>query len=95
VTSTHEEHVVPEVSRFYGIVITIYHNDHPPPHFHARYAGTKAKFAIDDLRVLEGSVPPRVRSMVLEWAAQHREELRANWDRARAQQPLTRIAPLE
>jgi hypothetical protein len=86
---------VPEVCRFYGIIITIYHNDHPPPHFHARYSGAKAKFALDDLRVLEGSVPPRVRALVVEWATMHIDELRANWDRAEAQQPLARIAPLE
>ena len=86
---------MPEVSRFYGIVITIYHNDHPPPHFHARYAGAKAKFSMDDLRVLEGSVPPRVRALVVEWATMHLEELRRDWELARAQRPLLPIAPLE
>jgi hypothetical protein len=86
---------MPEISRFYGIVIAIYHNDHPPPHFHARYAGAKAKFALDDLRVIAGSVPPRVRALVVEWATMHLEELRRNWERAQAEQPLSSIPPLE
>lgn len=86
---------MPEISRFYGIVIAIYHNDHPPAHFHIRYAGAKAKMGIDDLSILDGSVPTRVRALVVEWATLHREELRRNWDLARAQLPLVKVAPLE
>jgi len=86
---------MPEVCRFYGIVITIYHNDHPPPHFHIRYAGQKAKMGIVDLHILEGSVPPRVRALVVEWATLHRDELLGDWALAQAQQPLLKIQPLE
>lgn len=86
---------MPEISRFFGIVIAMYYSDHPPPHFHARYAGQKARFAIDDLRVIDGALSPRVRGLVIEWAAQHQEELRHNWERAVAQQSLGPIPPLE
>jgi hypothetical protein len=85
---------MPEVSRFYGIVITIYTNDHPPPHFHARYAEFKAKFSLEDLRVIEGAVPARVRALVVEWATLHLVELRENWNLAQAQQAVGRIDPL-
>ena len=67
----------------------------PPWHFHVRYAEQKAKFSLDDLSVLEGEVPRRVRSLVLEWAAEHLGELRKNWELAQAQKPLERIAPLD
>lgn len=82
------------ISRSYGIIITMYINDHPPPHFHARYAEHKAKFALVDLRMSEGSVPPRVRALVVEWATLHLPELRQNWERAQAQQALAKIDPL-
>ena len=48
---------MPEVSRFYGIVIQIYYGDHPPPHFHALYAGQVAKIEIETLQVIDGSIP--------------------------------------
>jgi hypothetical protein len=39
---------MPQISQFYGIIITMYYNDHVPPHFHARYAEYKAEYAIAD-----------------------------------------------
>lgn len=86
---------MPEVSRFYGIVIAIYYKDHPPPHFHAKYGGQTGVFSIEDLRMIEGQLPKRVISLVLEWAFEHREELMQNWERAEAKKPLTKIPPLE
>ena len=86
---------MPEISRFFGIVMAMYFNDHEPPHFHARYAGHKALIAIETLNVLEGSLPPRVLGLAVEWAALHRQELLANWERARIQEPLNAIDPLE
>jgi hypothetical protein len=65
------------------------------PHFHARYESEKATFVIRDLRVIEGSLPPRVRGLVTEWAAVHGDELLANWARAARRLPLVPIAPLE
>jgi hypothetical protein len=86
---------VPTISRFFGIVITINYGDHPPPHFHARYAEHKAVLSIDSLALLEGSLPPRVLGMVIEWAKLHQAELAADWALAAEQQPLLPIAPLE
>jgi len=86
---------VPEISRFFGIVIAIYWKEHGVPHFHAKYAGRRASFSIKDLRLLEGSLPPRVTALVLEWAFLHRDELMADWDLAMAKKPLKPIDPLE
>lgn len=66
---------MPEISRFFGIVIAIYWQEHGIPHFHAKYGGHRASFAIEDLRLLEGRLPPRVMALVVEWAAMHSKEL--------------------
>lgn len=86
---------MPEISRFFGIMIAMYYNDHEPPHFHARYGGHAATFAVDEYRLLEGKLPPRVLGLVSEWAALHREELIENWQRARQHEVLVSISPLE
>jgi hypothetical protein len=86
---------VPEICRFFGIVITMFYNDHNPPHFHARYGGQRALVTIDTLTVLEGRLAPRALGLVTEWAARHQEELREDWRLARQQAPLRTIAPLE
>jgi hypothetical protein len=85
---------VPEIARFYGIVITINYNDHEPAHFHARYGETSASIALDG-RVLAGSLAPRALVMVQDWARIHRAELEDDWVRARDQLPLARIDPLD
>lgn len=85
---------MPEVARFYGIVITINYNDHEPAHFHARYAGTSASIALDG-RVLAGSLPSRALVMVQDWAQIHLVELQDDWLRARDQLPLAPIDPLD
>jgi hypothetical protein len=85
---------MPEISRFFGIVIRMYWNDHMMPHFHASYAEHEATFAITSLGLLAGSLPSRRHLLVVEWALQHQAELLADWERARLEQPLERIAPL-
>ena len=85
---------MPEISRFYGIVIKMFYNDHRPPHFHAEYGGDIMRVAIDTLAVVGGELPPRATGMVMEWAAQHQKELHEAWERARQMQPLGRIDPL-
>jgi hypothetical protein len=85
---------MPEISRFLGIVIRMYHNDHLPPHFHAQYAEYDAEITIETLEVLKGSLPRRVLALAVEWAVLHRAELRQDWERARAKQELFRIEPL-
>ena len=86
---------MPEVSRFFGIVISMYFDDHQPPHFHARYGDADAVLDIASLRVLRGALPGPAHGLVVEWATAHRDELIANWARARDRRPLKKIAPLE
>jgi hypothetical protein len=85
---------MPRISQFFGIVVTMYYNDHAPPHFHATYGDDEATVAIETFEVVWGRLPNRAMAMVLEWAAAHRDELRANWDRARFGVPLAPIDPL-
>lgn len=87
--------IMPRVSEFFGIVIAMYFNDHAPPHFHAKYQEHEATFSIEALAVLDGHLPRRSLALVLEWANLHREELQANWDRARRGTALRRIEPLD
>ena len=86
---------MPAISRFFGIVITMYYNDHPPPHFHVRYGNQKALVAIDTLALIRGQLSPRVLGLVVEWASQHQAALAEHWDLARRQQSLQPIQPLE
>ena len=86
---------MPEVSRFFGIVIRMYFDEHLPPHFHAIYGGYEAQVGIDPIKVLEGKLPHRGISMVIEWAALHQRELMNNWERLRNDQPILKIKPLE
>ena len=86
---------MPEVSRFFGIVIRMYFDEHNPPHFHALYAGNEAQVGINPIVILEGKLPNRAASMVLEWAALHQQDLMHNWHRLRNDQPTERIDPLE
>jgi len=86
---------VPEICRFFGIVIKMFFDDHNPPHFHAEYSGDVALIDIGNLSVFSGRLPPRVTGLVIEWATIHQQELFADWERARAQQELQKIAPLE
>jgi hypothetical protein len=86
---------MPEISRFFGIVIQMFYNDHSPPHFHARYGRDQAVISVGNLAVLKGALPARALALVMEWAAQHREELMNDWNLARANSPLKSISPLE
>lgn len=86
---------MPEVSRFFGIIIAMYYNEHSPPHFHAKYGGDQASLRIDNGEILEGTLGPRTRRLVEEWRSLHQTELLADWTCARARQPLNKIEPLE
>ena len=85
---------MPEISRFYGIVIKIYFADHLPPHLHAEYGTEEALLNIETLAVIAGKLPTRAISLIREWASLHREELRAAWDKARNLESPGKIAPL-
>ena len=86
---------MPELSRFFGIIIAMYYNDHVPPHFHAKYGEDEATIRIDTGEVLEGSLGTRAKRLVEEWRLLHQTELLDDWSRAQARQPLNKIAPLE
>jgi hypothetical protein len=85
---------MPEISRFYGIVIRIFYGDHPPPHFHAVYGSDVAKIDIDSLTVIDGHLPPRALAITMEWASLHQAELREAFHKAANLQTPGKIAPL-
>ena len=83
-----------EISRFYGIVIKMFHNDHQPPHFHAEYGEHQAQVAIGTHTLLRGNLPGRVLGLVQEWAELHGAELQHCWEQARRGEIPDKIAPL-
>ena len=85
---------MPKISEFFGISIYMYWREHGPPHFHAVYGSREVVIGIEDLVVLEGTLPPRVRGIVVEWAMLHQDELRHVWEQARDHEPLDTIEPL-
>jgi len=85
---------MPTISRFYGIVILMYHNDRHVPHFHAKYGEYAALVAIEDGSIIAGKLPTRAYHLVLEWLALHRRELLLDWERARMQLELATIEGL-
>ena len=85
---------MPEICRFLGIVITINYREHGVPHFHVRYNEYQGVFSIQSFELLEGNLPKRVVSLVLEWAFDHKKELMENWELAMKKQALKKIDPL-
>ena len=85
---------MPEISRFYGIVIAMFFNEHNPPDLHARYGGAKVAIDIQTLRIMEGRIPPRALGLVMEWASQHQAELIRDWEMLRSDQQPKKIEPL-
>jgi hypothetical protein len=86
---------VPEISRFFGIVIRMFWDDHQPPHFHAFYGEDLALVDITTLSVFAGRLPPRALGLVIEWATLHQQQLLDSWRMAQSQQPLAKIEPLQ
>jgi len=86
--------VMPEISRFLGIVIRMYYRDHAPPHFHAEYGEYEITVEIGS-GLVEGRFPKRALAAVLDCYAQHVSELADNWELARQEQRLNKIDPLE
>ncbi|MBT8420509.1 MAG: DUF4160 domain-containing protein [Gammaproteobacteria bacterium] len=85
---------MPEISRFLGIIIYMYFNEHSPPHFHAEYNEFSASITIETLGLIEGKLPSRVMSLVIEWAREHQDELRKNWNSIREMGEFSKIEPL-
>ena len=86
---------MPEVSRFYGIIIRLYYRDHPPAHFHTIYGEHEALIEIETGNIYQGSLPKTAYELVKQWRSLHLQELRDDWNRARGQQPLLPIEPLK
>ncbi|MCC6208819.1 MAG: DUF4160 domain-containing protein [Gammaproteobacteria bacterium] len=86
---------MPELSRFFGIVVAMFYKEHLPPHFHAKYEGNQVSIRIDNGEILDGKLSTRALRLIEEWRFLHQTELLEDWDRAQTRQPLNRIAPLE
>lgn len=84
---------MPEISRFLGIRVEMFYDDHLPPHFHARHEGERASFHFDGT-IMEGSLSGQALRLIREWAGQHVNELSENWQLAEKHLPLKRIQPL-
>jgi len=85
---------MPELSRFLGIVVLMYFDDHNPPHFHVRYNEHRAIVSINDLALIDGELPPRVFGLVAEWAGMHKGELLENWAMLQDAGKFFKIEPL-
>ena len=82
---------MPEIARFYGIIIKLFFGDHPPPHFHAVYGEYIGLFNIDTLEMIEGDLPNRAKKLVSEWANINKRELKIMWET----QEFRKLPPLE
>ena len=85
---------MPELSRFHGIRITMYSDDHNPPHFHAEAGGREALFNINDGVFMKGSLASREARLVLAWYELHKDELHENWNNLSKGIAQKQIAPL-
>ena len=85
---------MPEISRFFGISIHFFYDDHNPPHFHAYYGNQKAVFEIHTLRLIEGKILKRIALLVVQWAFLHREELLICWEQAKNGKVPNKVKPM-
>ena len=88
-------YLMPQISRFFGIIISMFYDEHNPPHFHATYGEYNAEIAINGLNILVGKLPSRALGLVIEWASLHQTELMENWKRIEEGKIIEKIAPLE
>ncbi len=82
---------MPEIARFYGIIIKLFFGDHPPPHFYAVYGEYVGLFNIETIEMIEGDLPNRAKKMIVEWSTLHQNELREMWNK----QEFRKLPPLE
>jgi len=85
---------MPEISRFYGIVVRMFFNDHNPPHFHIEYQGFEATIDINNGTV-DGKMPRRALKLVFDWLDMHKDELLENWELSHSEIPMNKIEPLK
>ena len=82
---------MPTIATFFGIIIRMWHDDHPPIHIHAEYQGFEALIAVKTGEVLQGELPRKVAAIVKDWCLNHQDELLDNWDKAQNFEPLNKI----
>lgn len=82
---------MPTLAIFFGIIVRMWHDDHPPPHIHVEYQGFEALVEIASGEIREGNLPRKVAAIVKEWCLVHQRELQDNWQRAQRFEPLDRI----
>ncbi len=84
---------MPEISRFYGIVIRMYliNSEHPPPNIHIKYSENEAVMELNEFTIVEGKIPNKCYHLVKEWAILHQNELKEMWNT----QNFHKIQPLE
>ncbi len=85
---------MPEISRFYGLIILMNFKDHAPPHFHIWYGDYKAIVTIQD-GIVKGEMPQRALKMIFDWLEIHRDELMLDWELAQKGEELIKIEPLK
>lgn len=82
---------MPTIAAFQGIIVRMWHDDHPPPHVHVSYQGFEAEVDISKGTVSNDNLPPRVAGLIRHWCARHKFELLQNWQRAKQFEPLVKI----
>jgi len=82
---------VPVITRFYGILIKMYPNDHVPPHFHAIYGEYNGVFSIEEIKMIEGDLPKKANKLITEWAEMYKNELMKIWNT----KEFIKLPPLE
>lgn len=86
---------MPEISRFYGIRVMMFYDEHNPPHFHVEYNEYNAVIRIADLAITEGKLPPKAAGLIVEWALEHKDELIKDWELTQSDQRPEKIEPLK
>ncbi len=86
---------MPTISMFYGIIISMFYNDHAPPHFHAKYAEFKGTIDIRQLKMTQGNLPRRALALILDWAELHQNELLSDWNLCENKEAPFKIDPLK
>jgi hypothetical protein len=90
------KYIMPEICRFYGIIIRMFFKDHVPPHFHAEYAEYKAQISISEGEIIEGTLPKKALRLVQAWTELHRDELMNNYNESLKEGGIiSRIEPLK
>lgn len=87
-------YLMPEISRFYGIIIKMYYNENNPPHFHVEYQDYEVTINILD-GLVKGNMPRKALEMVFEWLDLHKSELIENWENTKNHNTFSKIEPLK